>query len=75
MRLPKIARCRKCGAVPVLYRDTEPYASAFSDNGGLFSVYCEGCGEESSRWCMPAPAIREWNAANAVPAKEGGDHA
>lgn len=75
MRLPKIARCRKCGAVAVLYRDTEPYASALSDNGGLFSVYCEGCGEESSRWWGPAPAIREWNAANAVPAQKGGGHA
>lgn len=75
MSLPKIARCRKCGAVAVLYRDTEPYASALPDNDGLFSIYCEGCGEQSSPWCRPERAIREWNAANAVPAQEGGSHA
>lgn len=70
MGLVKIhQRCRKCGGRGELYRDTERYPSSCAD-GGLFTVVCDQCGEETVGWRGPNQAIRNWNAMNATPAQE-----
>ncbi len=72
MGLAKIRqRCRKCGGHGELYRDTERYPSQCAD-GGLFTVVCGQCGEETVGWWGLNPAIRNWNMMNATTVQKGG---